>query len=307
MNKPWKNTFGQIHAEQELKEHTKEYLYEKVYRAHTRRASHFRRLAAASALCLFLFAAGAGYLFFTPVTYISVDINPSLELGLNCFERIISVESYNEDGKKLADSLELKYLDYQDALTLILEDDTIEALLDGDNILSLTVAGESESQNQEVLQDVEDSVAGYSNVHCHSGNIEEVHEAHSCGMSFGKYQAFQILQELDPSVTSGQVQELSMHEIWQRIRQLSGASTESDTEAEPDNTTSTESDTEAEPDNTTSTESDTEAEPDNTTSTESGTEAEPDNTTSTENGGSYQNSSPGHSEAEQHHHGQEHE
>ena len=227
MNETWKKAFDQIHAEPELKEHTRAYLKEKVYQTSARHASHIRRLAVASMFCLFLCAAGVCYLFFTPVTYISVDINPSLELGLNCFRRIISVEGYNDDGASLADSLDLKYLDYMDALDRILKSDTIETLLAGDNVLSLTVAGESETQNQEVLQDMETSVSGYSNVHCHSGDMEEVHEAHSCGMSFGKYQAFLILQELDPSVTSEDVQDLSMHEIWSRIRQLSGDSSDS--------------------------------------------------------------------------------
>ena len=227
MNETWKKAFDQIHAEPELKEHTRAYLKEKVYRTSARHASHIRRLAAASVFCLFLCAAGVCYLFFTPVTYISVDINPSLELGLNCFRRIISVEGYNDDGASLADSLDLKYLDYMDALDRILKSDTIETLLSGDDVLSLTVAGESETQNQEVLQDMETSVSGYSNVHCHSGDMEEVHEAHSCGMSFGKYQAFLILQELDPSVTSEDVQDLSMHEIWSRILQLSGDSSDS--------------------------------------------------------------------------------
>lgn len=123
-----------------------------------------------------------------------------------------------------------------DALDRILKSDTVETLLAGDDVLSLTVAGESETQNQEVLQDMEASVSGYSNVHCHSGNIEEVHEAHSCGMSFGKYQAFQILQELDPSVTSEDVQDLSMCEIWNRIRQLSGDSSDSSDTSGTENT-----------------------------------------------------------------------
>ena len=236
MNETWKKAFDQIHAEPELKEHTRAYLKEKVYRTSARHASHIRRLAAASVFCLFLCAAGVCYLFFAPVTYISVDINPSLELGLNCFRRIISVEGYNDDGASLADSLDLKYLDYMDALDRILKSDTIETLLAGDNVLSLTVAGESETQNQEVLQDMETSVSGYSNVHCHSGDMEEVHEAHSCGMSFGKYQAFLILQELDPSVTSEDVQDLSMHEIWSRIRQLSGDSSDSSDTGETEDT-----------------------------------------------------------------------
>lgn len=151
MNETWKNTFDQIHAEPELKEHTKEYLSEKVYRVHDRRVSHFRRLAAASVLCLFLCAAGVCYLFFTPVTYISVDINPSLELSLNCFDRVVSVDGYNDDGKALAESLSLRYMNYMDALNRILESDTIKTLLSENNDLSLTVAGESETQSQKVL------------------------------------------------------------------------------------------------------------------------------------------------------------
>ena len=221
MNETWKNTFDQIHAEPELKEHIKEYLSEKVYRVHDRRVSHFRRLAAASVLCLFLCAAGVCYLFFTPVTYISVDINPSLELSLNCFDRVVSVDGYNDDGKALAESLSLRYMNYMNALNRILESDTIKTLLSENNDLSLTVAGESETQSQKVLRDVEASVSASSNIHCHSGDMGEVQEAHSCGMSFGKYQAFQILQELDPSVTADEITGLTMHEIWERIRQLS--------------------------------------------------------------------------------------
>ena len=30
----------------------------------------------------------------TPTAYISIDINPSLELGINRFDRIVSVEGY---------------------------------------------------------------------------------------------------------------------------------------------------------------------------------------------------------------------
>lgn len=223
MHESWKSAFDSVHAEPELKEHTKEYLSRTLYRSRKSRKVPAVRLAAASVLCLFFCIAGAFRIFFTPVAYISVDINPSMELGVNRFSRVISVESYNEDGNALAENLNLRFMNYMDALNRILENDTISDLLSGDGVLSLTVAGESEARSSQMLQEVQTTVSGYSNVLCHSGSMEEMHEAHSCGMSFGKYQAFLILRELDPSITEEEIQNMTMKEIQDQIRLYSGS------------------------------------------------------------------------------------
>ena len=111
-----KATFDQIHAEDALKSGTKAYLSEHVYKKSRGLSIHFRRFAAAAACSLLVFLAGGSYLFFTPTVFISVDVNPSLELGINRFDRIVSVIGYNEDGRALADNLSIKYMDYTDAL-----------------------------------------------------------------------------------------------------------------------------------------------------------------------------------------------
>lgn len=222
MHESWKSAFDSVHAEPELKEHTKEYLGRTLYRSRRNRKVPAVRLAAASFLCLFFCIAGAFWIFFTPVAYISVDINPSMELGVNRFSRVISVESYNEDGSTLAGNLNLRFMNYTDALNRILENDTISDLLSGDGVLSLTVAGESEARSSQMLQEVQTTVSGYTNVLCHSGSMDEMHEAHSCGMSFGKYQAFLILRDLDPSITEEEVQNMTMKEIQDQIRLYSG-------------------------------------------------------------------------------------
>ena len=49
---------------------------------------------------------GGTWLYFTPTMEISVDINPSIELGVNRFDRVISVDGYNEDGQALAQLLD---------------------------------------------------------------------------------------------------------------------------------------------------------------------------------------------------------
>ena len=68
MNEKWKSAFDQIHAEEALKDHTKEYLSEKIY--NRRSASHpvFRRAAVLAAGLVLLFFIGGTWIFMTPVS-----------------------------------------------------------------------------------------------------------------------------------------------------------------------------------------------------------------------------------------------
>src|SRR5699024_6827501 len=142
-----KASLDQIHAEESLKTSTKKYLFEKVYFKEKKRSSPLRKFAAAAVCSLAVFIGGGSWLFFTPTAFISVDVNPSLELGINRFDRIVSVTGYNEDGKALADSLDLKYMDYSDALESLLADQEMEVYLSDNADVVLTVAGNSDSKH----------------------------------------------------------------------------------------------------------------------------------------------------------------
>ena len=216
-----KAAFDQVRAEEKLKERTKEYLSEKVYARKKKRTSPLRNFAAAAACALLVFLAGGSYLYFTPTAYISVDVNPSLELGINRFDRIVSVTGYNEDGKALADSLDLKYMDYSDALEALLADQDMEVYLSDNADVVLTVAGKSENQSSQILDNVESCASSHENVHCHSGDTEEIHHAHNAGLSFGKYQAYLTLKGLDPSVTLEEIQDMTMSQIRELIQEYS--------------------------------------------------------------------------------------
>ena len=150
-----------------------------------------------------------------------MDVNPSLELGINRFDRIVSVTGYNEDGKALADSLDLKYMDYSDALEALLADQDMEVYLSDNADVVLTVAGKSENQSSQILETVESCASSHENVHCHSGDTEEIHHAHNAGLSFGKYQAYLTLKGLDPSVTLEEIQDMTMSQIRELIQAYS--------------------------------------------------------------------------------------
>ena len=216
-----KSAFDQIHAEEAIKTQTKKYLFDKVYRKEKKHLSPLPKFAAAGACCLLLFIMGGSYLFFTPTVFISVDVNPSLELGINRFDRVVSVTGYNEDGRSLIDSLQLKYMDYSTALESLLSNQEMAIYLSEDAEVVLTVAGNNKTQSNEILENVESFSSEHQNVHCHSGDTEEFHHAHEAGLSFGKYQAWQILQELNPDITLEEVQDMTMAEIRELIQKYS--------------------------------------------------------------------------------------
>ena len=234
MNDKWKSAFDQIHAENKLKDHTKEYLSKKIYSRRTALHPLFRQFSMAAAGLVILFFIGGAYLFLTPTAYISIDINPSLELGINRFDRIVSVDGYNEDGEDLAETLHITFMEYNDALEQILSCQSIEDYLSQDAIMSLTVAGDNESQYSEILGTVEACASDHENIHCHSGDTEEIHEAHDAGLSFGKYQAYLILKDLDSSVSLDDVRDMTMREIYDLIDTSSGNRNSGSTGAETD-------------------------------------------------------------------------
>lgn len=222
MDERIRDAFASIHAGEELKESTRAALAN----ARTRRRRPARYLAAAVA-CLVLLVAGIGgyQFYFAPTSVLSIDINPSLELGVNRFDRVVTVQSYNEDGQALADTLELKYLDYREALDQLLASPDISERLAQGALLSITVAGENETQCGRLLAGAEACTAGQENVSCRHGNTEELEQAHHAGLSLGKYQAFLELQALDPTVTADDVARLTMRQIRDWIDALEQGST----------------------------------------------------------------------------------
>lgn len=218
------DAFDKIHAEHGLKNRTMEFLTDTTngYKRN-RRIISSGRLIAATACFVLLLSAIIGYsAYFTPAYAISIDINPSIELGINHFNKVVSVDTYNEDGYTVMSSLDVYYLDYIDALKLILADKGMKEYIVQDQLISVGVFGKNEDKNNEVLDNVAACTSSYSNVHCSSGNSGEVSEAHDAGMSCGKYKAFLELQALDPDITAEDIQGLTMCQIWDMIDALSG-------------------------------------------------------------------------------------
>lgn len=74
--------------------------------AKVRRFPGIRGMAAAAAVLILCFGTGGyGYMTAMACSYVSVDMNPSVEFTLNRLDRVIGVEGINEDGVLLAKAL----------------------------------------------------------------------------------------------------------------------------------------------------------------------------------------------------------
>lgn len=214
MDEQLREAFAQVRAEEDLKKRTLDYLSQKTggWSAAPRRRARPWAMAAACAACLLL-TVGSLWLYLTPAAYISVDVNPSVELTVNRFDRVISLKGLNDDGAALAEDLNVRFLEYTEALEQVLNSDTIADLLSQEETVSITVAGDDEARTAEMLSQVSACAAGRGNTLCHSTDLQTAQAAHDQGLSCGKYRMLLELQALDPAVTAEDIRGMTMKQL----------------------------------------------------------------------------------------------
>lgn len=219
MNKIEK-AFGEIKAEEELKRDTLEFLAAK--RAEKSTASQrkaVRYALAAAAVIMLTLAVGIYEMWFVPVTVISIDVNPSVELTVNRLDRIMAASAYNDDGEKILQSVSVDGMKYEEGIASVLNDAEFESYLNDDSLLTFTVASDSED---EVMSQIRGclSAAGQNGV-CVSASSQDVEAAHSLGLSLGKYQVYLELKQYDPTITPEECNSMTMRELRGLIEELS--------------------------------------------------------------------------------------
>lgn len=221
-----RQAFESIEAGEKLKASTENFLREARRKEERKqRRSMFPHLLrhvpqlACAALVLALGISGYVMLL-VPVSYVSIDVNPSIELELNRMDRVISAKAYNEDGEKVLEGLSLEWKHYMDAVDLVVESDRMQPYLAGDAALTFTVASGSQ-QREELL------LTGIRNCHGCAGHggtsvgtdVDMVEDAHESGLSLGKYAAYNILRQYDDTITAADCRNMTMAEIRSLIRE----------------------------------------------------------------------------------------
>lgn len=239
MNEKIKAAFDSVHAPREWKDGV---LAQMEREAARKRPLPRRRwaLAAALAFAFCLLLGGCAYLAM-PVSYLSIDINPSLQLGINRLDRVVTITGYNPEGRQLASSLNLFFLPYGDAVEAILSAEDAQPYLEENLPVTIAVEGENEEKEQEILDTASNCAnAHHGNVSCHHADSGLAQEARELGISLGKYQVYLELKALDPTLTPEEAQGLTMRELRERLAALSQSGEQTAPAAESQNTTTSE-------------------------------------------------------------------
>jgi hypothetical protein len=112
----------------------------------------------AIAACLALLLIGGGFAYATPTSYLSVDINPSVELGINTIGQVVSVETLNEDGKNILSGIDVTGMKVKKAVSIIVDAAADKGYLnnDGSSVVSLTVATDDKEKADKLTKDAEE-------------------------------------------------------------------------------------------------------------------------------------------------------
>lgn len=140
MNKRIHDAFDIIKADENIKVSTSAVLSEKILRRQKKHAYNFRYALSLAVALLTIFGGAGGYsLYYTPTSYISIDVNPSVELTLNRFDRVLCATGYNEDGEIVLANLDLKNIAYTKAIDKLLASEAFSVYLNEDSLLSFSV------------------------------------------------------------------------------------------------------------------------------------------------------------------------
>ena len=183
-----------------------------------------RRLASrlAAAACLVLALLGGAYVALAPTAYVGIDVNPSIELAVNRFDRVVGARGVNDDGAGVLQGADVMWARCADALGIISDRLEQEGYLDGDAELEVTVTCGDNGQYDAIEAACHDRLGDASDdVSCSRATEEERHAAHECGMGVGKWRAWQDAAEAGEGVSAEDAADMSMREL----RDLSSDST----------------------------------------------------------------------------------
>ncbi|MEQ8200212.1 MAG: hypothetical protein ABRQ24_02195 [Syntrophomonadaceae bacterium] len=191
---------------------------------------------ASMAACALLLIGGYSY-YNTPVNYVSFDINPSVELGVNAFNRVVTAKGINADGQALLQQNRLRNMSVEDCLQALVQEAAQQGYVkeDGSTVIALTALSDnndaamrlqdrSRDRVRQMLQEQDMDCVVYAD--CSNLQIRE--QAREQDLSPGKCRLISILQDLDPSITFDQYRNARITDIIAKANELmqtSGAST----------------------------------------------------------------------------------
>jgi hypothetical protein len=184
----------------------------------------------AMGLALVLFVSGLQWVN-TSASYIAVDINPSIILTTNPWDKVVEVEALNEDAETLLVNLELIGLQVDEAIELIIAEATemgyIDLLAEGE--VAMVTAYNRDRVDEKLSEKIRDRVQDRLekremavNVVGHEAVAEQKELANELGVTLGKVLFVQKMMERYPELGGDELYTMSIKDIMIKIKDLRG-------------------------------------------------------------------------------------
>lgn len=196
----------------------KNYIIGQTIEIKSNKFKDINKLVMCSALTAMITIAGGITLwaYKTPYSYVSLDVNPSIEYSLNRFNKVISITAVNDDGQEILNELGLDKLEnenIEDAVTETVNqiskngyfDNSIDNDIEGGIIIAtsgedLEKSGELAEKLQKSLENEIEEIGKDVNLEAISVELERVQKAKELGVTPGKLNLVEKLKNssVDP-------------------------------------------------------------------------------------------------------------
>lgn len=188
----------------------------------------FTRIASIAAMFLLIIGLSLGmYTYYRPYSYIDIDINPSIEITTNVFNRIIHIKGLNKDGEKVLASGKYKNTGIETCIKTVLDSAIKNGYLitDKNNAVLYTVSSKNDEKAIQIKQVImnstekelkEDKVT--AEILMEKVSIKNHEDAKIAGISAGKKLLIERLQKTDPKTKLEDYKNASIKSIIKEIQ-----------------------------------------------------------------------------------------
>ena len=163
-----------------------------------------------------------GYYLLSPNGYLSLDVNPSIEIRTNRLERVTSVAGANEDGKALLEGYRLTDRDLDDVIEDLVDRMVLQGYLKNDTDNDVLVTVDDDTVSPETLERVNRTIETYvsqreleANVMSQTVDVNDelLAEAAKYHVSAGKMTVIDRLAAGDASLTPGELADTRVSDL----------------------------------------------------------------------------------------------
>jgi len=236
----------------------KNYIIGQVIEMKSSKFKNINKLVMCSALTAMIAIAGGITLwaYKTPYSYVSLDVNPSIEYSLNRFDKVISITAVNNDGQEILNKLELDKLENENIEDVIAEtvnqiskdgyfDNSIDNDIEGGIIIAtsgeyLDKSDKLAEKLQKSLENEIEEIGEDIKLETISVGLERVQKAKELGVTPGKLNLVEKLQNSSADPESIIVEEWlnkPVKDIMRAIKENRKAKVEQNETSDEDETT----------------------------------------------------------------------